>query len=125
MGTEHDIEESILPYATAQSRRGPEECGTTCRGITRSNQYSRVSAGDVSPGLTINVTVQPDRLETYLRMARFDGTRWVLLSMMPSATDDLIVSRNEMLDGDQPMTDRLNIAIVGARGLVDCSAASR
>jgi branched-chain amino acid transport system substrate-binding protein len=78
-----DIEESIFPYATAQIIvEVLKKCGDDLSRENLIRQATNIQEFQLPtflPGLTINVT-QSDRIGwRKARMARFDGTRWVLL----------------------------------------------
>jgi len=78
-----DIEESIFPYATAQMMvEVLRKCGDDLSRENLIRQATNIQGLQLPtflPGLTINVTPS-DRIGwRKARMARFDGTRWVLL----------------------------------------------
>jgi branched-chain amino acid transport system substrate-binding protein len=77
-----DIQESIFPYAAAQMIvEVLKKCGDDLSRENLIRQATNIQALQLStflPGLTINVT-RTDRIGwRRARMARFDGTRWVL-----------------------------------------------
>ncbi|WBL77286.1 ABC transporter substrate-binding protein [Bradyrhizobium xenonodulans] len=78
-----DIEESIFPYATAQIIvEVLKKCGDDLSRENLIRQATNIQALQLPtflPGITINITPS-DRIGwRKARMARFDGTRWVLL----------------------------------------------
>jgi branched-chain amino acid transport system substrate-binding protein len=87
-----DIEESIFPYATAQIIvEVLTKCGDDLSRenlIRQATNIQGVQLPTFLPGLTINVTPS-DRIGwRKARMARFDGTRWVLLDDVLQMTID-------------------------------------
>ncbi|WP_342730416.1 ABC transporter substrate-binding protein [Bradyrhizobium sp. B117] len=78
-----DIEESIFPYATAQMIvEVLKRCGDDLSRENLIRQATSVQGLQLPtflPGLTINVTPSSRIGWTKARMARFNGTRWVLL----------------------------------------------
>ncbi|WFU21556.1 ABC transporter substrate-binding protein [Bradyrhizobium sp. CB1717] len=78
-----DIEESIFPYATAQMIvEVLKKCGDDLSRDNLIRQATSVQGLQLPtflPGLTINVTPSSRIGWTKARMARFNGTRWVLL----------------------------------------------
>ncbi|QOZ75996.1 branched-chain amino acid ABC transporter substrate-binding protein [Bradyrhizobium sp. CCBAU 53351] len=78
-----DIEESIFPYATAQIIvEVLKKCGDDLSRenlIRQATNIREVQLPTFLPGLTINVSPSRRIGWTKARMARFDGTRWVLL----------------------------------------------
>src|SRR3954463_9186825 len=77
------IEESIFPYATAQMIvEVLKKCGDDLSRENLIRQATNIQALQLStflPGLTINVPPSSRIGWRTARMARFDGTRWVLL----------------------------------------------
>ena len=78
-----DIEESIFPYATAQIIvEVLKKCGDDLSRENLIRQATNIQGFQLAtflPGLTINVTPSSRIGWRKARMARFDGTRWVLL----------------------------------------------
>jgi branched-chain amino acid transport system substrate-binding protein len=78
-----DIEESIFPYATAQIIvEVLNKCGDDLSRENLIRQATNIQGLQLPtflPGLTINVTPSNRIGWRKARMARFDGTRWVLL----------------------------------------------
>jgi branched-chain amino acid transport system substrate-binding protein len=78
-----DIEESIFPYATAQIIvEVLKKCGDDLSRENLLRQATNIQGLQLAtflPGLTINVTPSSRIGWRKARMARFDGTRWVLL----------------------------------------------
>jgi ABC-type branched-subunit amino acid transport system substrate-binding protein len=78
-----DIEESIFPYATAQMIvEVLKKCGDDLSRENLIRQATNIQGFQLAtflPGLTINVTPSSRIGWRTARMARFDGTRWVLL----------------------------------------------
>ncbi|UFW53486.1 MULTISPECIES: ABC transporter substrate-binding protein [Bradyrhizobium] len=78
-----DIEESIFPYATAQMIvEVLKKCGDDLSRENLIRQATSVQGLQLPtflPGLTINITPSSRIGWTKARMARFNGTRWVLL----------------------------------------------
>lgn len=78
-----DIEESIFPYATAQIMvEVLKKCGDDLSRENLIKQATNIQALQLPtflPGITINVTPSSRIGWRKARMARFDGTRWVLL----------------------------------------------
>jgi ABC-type branched-subunit amino acid transport system substrate-binding protein len=78
-----DIEESIFPYATAQIIVDVlKRCGDDLSRENLIKQATNIRALQLPtflPGITINVTPSSRIGWAKARMARFDGTRWVLL----------------------------------------------
>jgi len=78
-----DIEESIFPYATAQVLvEVLKKCGDDLSRENLIRQATNIQGLQLPtflPGLTINVTPSNRIGWRQARMARFDGTRWVLL----------------------------------------------
>ena len=78
-----DIEESIFPYATAQMIvEVLKKCGDDLSRENLIRQATNIQGFQLAtflPGLTINVTPSSRIGWRKARMARFDGTRWVLL----------------------------------------------
>ncbi|WFU68956.1 ABC transporter substrate-binding protein [Bradyrhizobium sp. CB2312] len=78
-----DIEESIFPYATAQMIvEILKRCGDDLSRenlIRQATSIQGLQLPTFLPGLTINVTPSSRIGWTKARMARFNGTRWVLL----------------------------------------------
>jgi len=78
-----DIEESIFPYATAQIIvEVLKKCGDDLSRENLIKEATNIQGFQPStflPGLTINVTPSNRIGWKKARMARFDGTRWVLL----------------------------------------------
>ena len=78
-----DIEESIFPYATAQIIvEVLKKCGDDLSRENLIRQATNIQGFQLAtflPGLTINVTPTNRVAWRKARMARFDGTRWVLL----------------------------------------------
>ena len=78
-----DIEESIFPYATAQMMvEVLKKCGDDLSRENLIRQATNIQGFQLAtflPGLTINVTPSSRIGWRKARMARFDGTRWVLL----------------------------------------------
>ncbi|MCP3390852.1 ABC transporter substrate-binding protein [Bradyrhizobium sp. CCGB12] len=77
-----DVEESIFPYATAQIMvEVLRQCGDDLSRenlIRQATNIQGVQLATFLPGLTINVTPSNRIGWRKARMARFDGTRWVL-----------------------------------------------
>ncbi|WP_439365521.1 ABC transporter substrate-binding protein [Bradyrhizobium sp. DASA03005] len=78
-----DIEESIFPYATAQIMvEVLKKCGYDLSRenlIKQATDIRELQLPTFLPGITINVTPSSRIGWRKARMARFDGTRWVLL----------------------------------------------
>jgi branched-chain amino acid transport system substrate-binding protein len=78
-----DIEESIFPYATAQIIvEVLKKCGDDLSRQNLIRQATSIQGLQLStflPGLTINVTPSSRIPWRKAKMARFDGSRWVLL----------------------------------------------
>ncbi|MBR1171514.1 ABC transporter substrate-binding protein [Bradyrhizobium liaoningense] len=78
-----DIEESIFPYATAQIMvEVLKKCGHDLSRenlIKQATDIRELQLPTFLPGITINVTPSSRIGWRKARMARFDGTRWVLL----------------------------------------------
>jgi len=78
-----DIEESIFPYATAQMIvEVLKKCGDDLSRENLIRQATNIQGFQLAtflPGLTINVTPSSRIGWRKAMMARFDGTRWVLL----------------------------------------------
>jgi branched-chain amino acid transport system substrate-binding protein len=78
-----DIDESIFPYATAQMIvEVLKKCGDDLSRENLIRQATHIQGLQLPtflPGLTINVTPSNRIGWSKARMARFDGTRWVLL----------------------------------------------